>query len=302
MQPSVFKNNISFSINDIKDRTDPTRVLMCSPDYFDIVDVKNVHMQGHIGNTDKAQVNAQWQSLKDAYDALLANKVLDEVSVIPGAKDCEDMVFCANQTLPWKMEDGSEVVVMSRMRHESRQREVPYFEEFFKNKGFKPLHFNNVKMFEGMGDVIPHPGKRLLYGGYGHRTTAEAYDELATMLQTPVVALELINPKFYHLDTCFVPLSKDSVMLCKEAFTEEGLAMVRQLFTKVYYIPEYEAEKYFSLNAHAFDAHGTKTAILQKGSVITVDVLKQEGYNVVEIETGEFMKSGGSVFCMKMMY
>lgn len=302
MQPSVFKNNISFSINDIKDRTDPTRVLMCSPDYFDIVDVKNVHMQGHIGNTDKAQVNAQWQSLKDAYDALLTNKVLDEVSVIPGAKDCEDMVFCANQTLPWKMEDGSEVVVMSRMRHESRQREVPYFEEFFKNKGFKPLHFNNVKMFEGMGDVIPHPGKRLLYGGYGHRTTAEAYDELATMLQTPVVALELINPKFYHLDTCFVPLSKDSVMLCKEAFTEDGLAMIRQLFTKVYYIPEYEAEKYFSLNAHAFDAHGTKTAILQKGSAITVDVLKQEGYNVVEIETGEFMKSGGSVFCMKMMY
>lgn len=302
MQPSVFKNNISFSINDIKDRTDPTRVLMCSPDYFDIVDVKNVHMQGHIGNTDKAQVNAQWQSLKDAYDALLNNKVLDEVSVIPGAEGCEDMVFCANQTLPWKMEDGSEVVVMSRMRHESRQREVPYFEEFFKNKGFKPLHFNNVKMFEGMGDVIPHPGKRLLYGGYGHRTTAEAYDELATMLQTPVVALELINPKFYHLDTCFVPLSKDSVMLCKEAFTEDGLAMIRQLFTKVYYIPEYEAEKYFSLNAHAFDAHGTKTAILQKGSAITVDVLKQEGYNVVEIETGEFMKSGGSVFCMKMMY
>jgi len=302
MQPTVFKNNISFSINDIADRTDPTRVLMCSPDYFDIIDVKNVHMQGHIGNTDKAQVNAQWQSLKDAYDALLTNKVLDEVSVIPGAKDCEDMVFCANQTLPWKMEDGSEVVVMSRMRHESRQREVPYFEEFFKNKGFKPLHFNNVKMFEGMGDVIPHPGKRLLYGGYGHRTTAEAYDELANMLQTPVVALELINPKFYHLDTCFVPLSKDSVMLCKEAFTEDGLAMIRQLFTKVYYIPEYEAEKYFSLNAHAFDAHGTKTAILQKGSAITVDVLKQEGYNVVEIETGEFMKSGGSVFCMKMMY
>lgn len=302
MQPSVFKNNISFSINDIKDRTDPTRVLMCSPDYFDIVDVKNVHMQGHIGNTDKAQVDAQWQSLKDAYDALLTNKVLDEVSVIPGAEGCEDMVFCANQTLPWKMEDGSEVVVMSRMRHESRQREVPYFEEFFKNKGFKPLHFNNVKMFEGMGDVIPHPGKRLLYGGYGHRTTAEAYDELATMLQTPVVALELINPKFYHLDTCFVPLSKDSVMLCREAFTEDGLAMIRQLFTKVYYIPEYEAEKYFSLNAHAFDAHGTKTAILQKGSAITVDVLKQEGYNVVEIETGEFMKSGGSVFCMKMMY
>lgn len=302
MKPIVFKDNIDFSINDIADRNDPTRVLMCSPDYFDIVDVKNVHMQGHIGNTDKALVNIQWQSLKDAYDTLLTSGSLDEVSIIPGAPGCEDMVFCANQTLPWKMNDGTEVVVMSRMRHESRQREVPYFETFFKEKGFKPLHFEKAKMFEGMGDVIPHPEKQLLYGGYGHRTSAEAYDELAIMLDTPVVALELINPKFYHLDTCFVPLSRDSVMLCAEAFTESGLEMIRQLFAKVYYIPEYEAEKYFSLNAHAFKAHGVKTAILQHGSAVTVDVLKQEGFNVVEIETGEFMKSGGSVFCMKMMY
>ncbi len=302
MQAGVFKEAVNFSINDIKDKQDPTRVLMCSPDYFDIVDVKNVHMEGQIGNTDKELVNAQWQSLKQVYDDLQSKGVLDEVSVLPGAPGCEDMVFCANQTFPWKMEDGSEVVVMSKMRHESRQREVPHFEAFFQQKGFKPLHFKDVKMFEGMGDVISHPEKRLLYGGYGHRTTAEAYNELAAMLQTPVVALELINPKFYHLDTCFVPLSVDSVMLCKEAFTEQGLKMIQQLFRHVYYIPEHEAEAYFSLNAHAFKAHGTKTAILQKGSTETVAALKQEGYNVVEIDTAEFMKSGGSVFCMKMMY
>lgn len=298
----VYTNNIPFSINNIADRNEPTRVLMCSPDYFDIVDEKNVHMQGNIGQTDKALVNNQWQQLKTAYDALQSEGVLDEVSVIPGAPGCEDMVFCANQTFPWKMADGKEVVVMSRMRHESRQREVPYFETFFSAKGFTPLHFEHAKMFEGMGDVIPHPGKRLVYGGYGHRTTAAAYDELAQMLQTPVVALELINPKFYHLDTCFVPLSTDSVMLCKEAFTEAGLSMIQQLFKKVYYIPEEEAEDYFSLNVHAFEANGVKTAILQKGSTVTVDALKQEGYNVVEIDTSEFMKSGGSVFCMKMMY
>ncbi|OSZ78446.1 hypothetical protein CAP35_09395 [Chitinophagaceae bacterium IBVUCB1] len=302
MQPTVYKEAVSFSINDVKDKQDPTRVLMCSPDYFDIVDVKNVHMEGHIGNTDKALVNAQWQSLKQVYDGLQANGVLDEVSVIAGAQGCEDMVFCANQTFPWQMEDGSEVVVMSKMRHESRQREVPHFEAFFAAKGFKPLHFKDAKMFEGMGDVIPHPEKRLLYGGYGHRTSAEAYTELAAMLQTPVVALELVNPKFYHLDTCFVPLSVNSVMLCKEAFSPQGLQMIQQLFSQVYYIPEQEAEDYFSLNAHAFKAHGVKTAILQYGSTHTVAALKQEGYNVVEIDTREFMKSGGSVFCMKMMY
>ena len=49
-------------------------------------------------------------------------------------------------------------------------------------------------------------------------------------------------------------------------------------------------------------ANGVKTAILQHGSTVTVDVLDKEGYNVIEIDTSEFMKSGGSVFCMKMMY
>ncbi|MCB9044658.1 MAG: amidinotransferase [Chitinophagales bacterium] len=298
----VYKDSVPFSVEEIADRQEPARVLMCSPDHFDIVDVKNVHMQGNIGVTDKEQMWEQWNSLKQAYDNLHSKGILEEVSVIPGAEGCEDMVFCANQTFPWRMHDGTEVVVMSRMRHESRRREVPYFEAFFKAKGFTPLQFKNVEMFEGMGDVIPHPHKRLLYGGYGHRTTSEAYEELSQMLQAPVVALELINPKFYHLDTCFVPLSVNSVMLCKEAFTTDGLEMVQQLFEKVYYIPEQEAEDYFSLNAHAFESNGEKTAILQKGSTVTVKALKAEGFNVIEIETSEFMKSGGSVFCLKMMY
>ena len=302
IEAKVYKDSVPFSISDVADRQEPERVLMCSPDYFDIVDVKNVHMQGNIGSTDKELVNSQWMQLKSFYDLLQANGILKEVSVIPGAEGCEDMVFCANQTFPWKMEDGKQVVVMSRMRHASRQREVPHFEKFFAGKGFTPLHFEKAEMFEGMGDVIPHTNKRLMYGGYGHRTTVEAYDELAQMLQTPVIVLELINPKFYHLDTCFVPLSANSVMLCKEAFTATGLSIISRLFEKVYYIPEQEAEDYFSLNVHAFIANGVKTAILQKGSTATVNALQQEGYNVVETDTSEFMKSGGSVFCMKMMY
>ena len=302
IQAKVYTDSIPFSISDVETRQDPKRVLMCSPDHFDIVDEKNVHMAGNIGQTNREAVAQQWQQLKDAYDGLKQRGVLEEVAVIPGGEGCEDMVFCANQTLPYRKKDGSEVVVMSKMRHESRQREVPHFEAFFAGKGFKPLHFKNATLFEGMGDVIPHPGKALLYGGYGHRTGIEAYHELAEMLETPIVALELVSPKFYHLDTCFVPLSPDSVMLCKEAFSETGLKTIQQLFKTVHFVPEDEAVKYFSLNAHAFAANGHKAAILQSGSTVTKKILEDEGFEVTEIETGEFMKSGGSVFCMKMMY
>jgi N-dimethylarginine dimethylaminohydrolase len=300
--PNVYTGTVPFSIEDVAARKDPARVLLCSPEHFDIVDEKNVHMQGNIGSTDKKLVTEQWNALLSAYQSLKDRNILTEVSVIPGAEQCEDMVFCANQTFPYKMATGEEVVVMSRMRHESRQREVPHFEKFFSEKGFKPLHFQNAKLFEGMGDVIPHPGKKLLYGGYGHRTSIDAYYELAEMLQTPIVALELVSEAFYHLDTCFVPLSTDSVMLCKEAFNESGLNTIKQLFKTVHYIPFEEAKKYFSLNAHAFSNNGHRIAILQKGAAVTNKVLQDEGFELVELETSEFIKSGGSVFCMKMMY
>ncbi len=303
MFKGVYKNaDFSFDITDIPSRREPARVLMSSPEYFDIVDEKNVHMAGQIGKSDKNAVKQQWQSLYDSYAALKEEGVLEELSVVPGAEGCEDMVFCANQSFPWVMEDGTRVVVMSKMRHPSRQREVPFFQEFYEKKGFMPLHFDAAINFEGMGDVIPHPAKRLLYGGYGHRTSAAAYEELAGMLQVPVIALELVNPKFYHLDTCFVPISTDSVMLCKEAFNETGLEMISKLFRHVHLIPEEEAEKFFSLNVHAFEAGGKKVAILQKGSTVTKKLLQDEGFRVIELETSEFMKSGGSVFCMKMMY
>jgi N-dimethylarginine dimethylaminohydrolase len=302
LDAKVYTESVPFSIADIGDRQDPTRVLLCSPDHFDIVDEKNVHMAGNVGLTNKKLVQQQWQELKAVYDKLKHQGVLDEVSVIPGAAGCEDMVFCANQTLPYQKAGGEEVVVMSKMRHESRQREVPHFESFFAAKGFKPVHLQKANLFEGMGDVIPHPQKKLLYGGYGHRTGLEAYHELAAMLDTPIVALQLVSPKFYHLDTCFVPLSSKSVMLCRSAFSDKGFQMIEQLFEKVHQVPEDEAVKYFSLNAHAFIAHGRKVAILQKGSTKTLEILKDEGYAVTELDTSEFMKSGGSVFCMKMMY
>jgi N-dimethylarginine dimethylaminohydrolase len=213
------------------------------------------------------------------------------------------MVFTANQSFPWIDEKGNKIVVMSKMRHDSRKREVPFFEEYYKNLGYKTLHLNKTQMFEGMGDLIPHIGKRLLYGGYGHRTNKDAYQELSQILQVPIIALELIDERFYHLDTCYVSLGDEAVMICKEAFTREGLDVLQKLYKRVHYIPLEEAVDYFALNAHTvFDFKtGKKMAFIHKGTTFTYGILKKEGFEVFEVDTSEYMKSGGSVFCMKMM-
>jgi N-dimethylarginine dimethylaminohydrolase len=194
-------------------------------------------------------------------------------------------------------------VVLSKMRHESRKREVPFFKVFYENIGYKTIELKQTQMFEGMGDMIYHTGKRLLYGGYGHRTVKNAYDELAIILDCPIIAFELIDERFYHLDTCFVSLGTDAVMIAKEAFTNEGLETLQKLYKRVHYIPVNEAIDNFALNATTLFNHttGKRMAVIHPGAKFTNEVLRKEGFEVFEADTTEYMKSGGSVFCMKMM-
>jgi N-dimethylarginine dimethylaminohydrolase len=287
----------------LKNRIEPRRVLMCSPDFFDIIDVKNPYMIGQTGHVDKKVAQHQWETLKGIYEKWVANALLDEILVIEGAQNCEDMVFCANQSFPFIDVNHNKQVILSKMKHASRQKEVPFFKDFYFQLGYNCLELNQTELFEGMGDTIPHPGKQLYYGGYGHRSNADAFEEISKLTQTPIIPLELVSDNFYHLDTCFVPLSENAVMLCKDAFTEAGLEQIKQFFKKIYYIDKEEAIDTFCLNAHVinYPENNKKVAVLQKGSVQAKKALLHEGFEIEEIETTAFMKSGGSVFCMKMM-
>ena len=154
-----------------------------------------------------------------------------------------------------------------------------------------------------MGDMIAHPGKRLLYGGYGFRSDKLVYEEIARTLDAPIITLELINENYYHLDTCFLPLNHAEVLIAPDAFSPESIAIIRKMFEGVYEIPEQEAIDGFACNAHII--YGTNkmgsAAIIQRNNPVSLNIVQQSAHSVMEVETGEFMKSGGSVFCMKMM-
>lgn len=302
-QKKVYDHNLHFSLDEIPPRVEPRKVLMASPEYFDIIDIKNPHMEKGLGNMDKELAIGQWESVRNEYVRLAELGILDSVNVISGVPGCEDMVFAANQTFPWRDESGKKEVILSKMRHCSRQKEVPYFEEFFRDEGYKINKLVKTTLFEGMGDLIPHYGKMLLYGGYGFRSEKNAYDEIAQLLNVPIIALELINENFYHLDTCFLPIDEETVLICAEAFTTEGLKTIKKMFREVIAIPVHEAAQNFSLNAHIINDQvtGKKVALMQKGGIITFHHLVKKGFEVIEVDTSEFIKSGGSVFCMKMM-
>ena len=156
-------NEVHFQLEDCDARVEPRKVLMCTPNYYTIVDVKNVHMQNQKGNVNPEKANIQWDNLRNTYLGFKTQKYLDEVHVIDGVEGLEDMVFCANQSFPWVMWNGEKIALMSRMRHENRQNEIPYIEDFYKDHGYKIVDLQRKYHFEGMGDMIAHPGKRLLY-------------------------------------------------------------------------------------------------------------------------------------------
>ena len=274
----------------------PGRVLLTTPDHFEVAYVINPHMAGNVGDVDADRARHQWDGLRDAYERLGV-----EVTVVGGVAGLPDMVFCANQTLPYQTPGGERGVVLSRMHALQRKPEVEHYARFFEGEGYevRGLDPDLPGDFEGMGDAIWHPGRYLLWGGYGYRTDRQVYDRLESALGFVVVPLKLEDPDFYHLDTCLCPLDEDTALIYPGAFDDEGLAALKGAFRRIIEAPEDEARRLFACNAHSPDG---EHVLIQRGCTETSRLLQAGGYTPVEVETDEFLKSGGSVFCMKLMF
>ena len=285
-----------YPVSELPEIPRPTRALLTSPEHFAVEYVINPHMAGNIGDVDAERARAQWEALRATYARLGC-----EVTVLPGQPGLPDMVFCANQTLPYQTPGGEKGVVLSRMHAPQRADEVAHYARFFEGTGYE-VHGLDPDLagdFEGMGDAIWHPGRYLLWGGHGFRTDPQVYRRLGEKLGFPVLTLLLEDPEFYHLDTCFCPLDEQTVLLYPPAFDEAGLETIRAHFGRILEASEREARELFACNAHSPDG---EHVIIQRGCTETNAALAAAGFTPVEVDTDEYLKSGGSVFCMKLMY
>ncbi len=274
----------------------PDRVLLTTPEHFRVAYVINPHMAGNVGTVDVEEARRQWDALRGTYEQIGV-----EVAEVGGAEGLPDMVFCANQTLPYQTPGGEKGALMSRMHADQRKPEVEHYARFFEAEGYE-VHGLDPDLpgdFEGMGDAIWHPGRYLLWGGYGFRTDLAVYERMSDKLGFPVCALRLTDPDFYHLDTCLCPLDEHTAVLFPDAFDADGRALIGHYFERLIEAPEDEARGLFACNAHSPDG---QHVVIQRGCGETARQLRDAGFEPIEVETGEFLKAGGSVFCMKLMY
>jgi N-dimethylarginine dimethylaminohydrolase len=270
---------------------DCTATLMCPPDHFAVVDVKNAFMEGQLGRVERDVAARQWHAL-----AAVLREEGGPVHVLDALPEREDMVFTANPAVVVPRAAGGVDVVRSVMRHASRQAEVPAVARWFEARGVTPHALPpGAGALEGHGDVLLVPGLRLALGGHGGRSERPALAALADAVELPIVPLPLVGEVFYHLDTCLMPLDARTILLHPPAFRPAALDRLRVLFPhRVEADPE-EARTHLACNVRALPGG---VVVLPARAGRTAGRLARAGFRPVPVDVSEFHKSGGSVYCL----
>ena len=261
------------------------RLLVCPPDHYRIAYEINPWMRlERAVNPHVARV--QW----DALMAVLEKDCGATLERMEPARGLPDMVFTANAGVV-----VGRTVVLSRFRYPERQPEEKQFERWFRDHGYEVACLPPGFFFEGAGDLLET--EDVWFGGYLQRSDIRAYQFLGSLAGCDILPLELVDPRFYHLDTCFCPLSGGEVIWFPGAFNRYGRAAIRERVpvSRWIEVPEEEALR-FACNAVCIGQH----VVIPEGCPDTMKKLGAHGYTTHAVCLSEFIKAGGAAKCLTL--
>lgn len=260
----------------------PPRILMCPPDHYGIEYEINPWMNRSLGAV-RAVAFQQWTKLRDTLVSL--GVTVETLEPQPGLPD---LVFTANAGLMYHT-----TFLSSRFKHEVRAKESPVFDAWFAAHGFTVEHLPEHTYHEGAGDAL-FCGD-ILFAGYRTRSDANAHNWVAEKLGVRCLPLELVNQRFYHLDTCFCPLAPGEAIYFPDAFDAYGRRVLETHVPKLIPVAEDEAHR-FGCNAVVVG----QTVVHNSRCPQLGESLRANGYQSMEVELDEFLKAGGSAKCLTL--
>lgn len=260
--------------------------LMCPPTLYDVDYVINPWMDGNIHASSRERAIEQWRNL---HRELIA---IADIQLITPKHGWPDMVFTANAGL-----EHNGTVVLSRFFYPERQGEEKHFRNWFQSAGYHLIELPRGTPFEGEGDALFSIDGTRLWAAHGPRSIIASHRNLERSLKIEVTALHLIDPRFYHLDTCFAPLKDGSVMYYPPAFDQTSLAKIESFYPPAKRITISEADAiHFACNAINIE----DTIILNCISQALSNHLEARGFTVIQVSLSEFLKAGGAAKCLVM--
>lgn len=262
------------------------KILMCPPDFFTVDYVINPWMAGHEGSLDRGLARTQWQALRDTIAEYA------QIVEMQPQRGLPDLVFTANAGAVYQ----NKAVASHFMPHERRPEEVHY-KRWFRDNGFELLNLDEKIGFEGAGDALFDRGGPWLWAGYGYRTEIEAHAEIQKFFDVELVSIRLTDSRFYHIDTCFCPLSDGFLMYHPPAFDFDSRIAIESR------IPPHKRIIVDTMDAGNFACNAVNigdTVILHMASDPLKARLMLAGFKVREVELSEFLKAGGSAKCLTL--
>jgi arginine dihydrolase len=262
------------------------KILMCPPDHFTVDYVINPWMSGHEGSLDIELARKQWCELRDA----IAEHA-DVVEMEP-AVDLPDMVFTANAGVVY----GNKAIASHFMPQERRPEEA-HFKKWFSENGFELLDLDEKIGFEGAGDCLRDRGGPWLWTGYGFRTEIEAHKEIQEFFDLELISIKLVDSRFYHIDTCFCPLTEGFLMYHPPAFDYDSRMAIESR------IPAHKRIVVDTQDAGNFACNAVNVGhmvFINEASEPLKARLMLAGFTVREVGLSEFLKAGGSAKCLTL--
>jgi N-dimethylarginine dimethylaminohydrolase len=260
------------------------QLLMCAPTYYGIEYEINPWMsRSQQSNRELAQ--QQWEALC----GLLKEKMNLDVRLVPPQPGLPDMVFTANAGVVWKRK-----FISGNFRYQVRQGESPHYEKWFRDQGFEIVRLPEKYRFEGEGDLLKCG--ETWFAGYHIRSDIYAHQKVAEIIEQEILSLELTSDWFYHLDTCFCPLSESQALFYPPAFDPYACKVLEENIPKLLAVSEEEARR-FACNALA----AGQCVAMNDGCPKIREQIESLGFEVFDTPLSEFLKAGGSAKCLALI-
>jgi ornithine--oxo-acid transaminase len=257
---------------------------MCSPEWYDVGYVINPWMAGNLHRSTRDQAFAEWRGL---YAAL---KTFADVKLLHPREGAPDMTFVAHGAV---VNHG--VAALASFAHAERQPEEDHLRGWLEGAGFLIWKTPRETAFEGEGDALFGPDGGRLWAAHGARTCRYSHRHVADAWHAEATSLHLVDPRYYHLDTCFAPLSGGEVVYFAGAFDEASLDAIARAYAPEMRIEVTEAEA--AQFACSLINAGRKIAMHETGfgrrENSVAARLRGRGYEVMEVPLGEFLRGGG---------
>lgn len=250
---------------------------MTAPEYFTVEYAINPWMDTATPVNTTLAV-AQWEALRRVYTDL--GHTVDLVAPRAGLPD---MVYAANGGFL-----VGDTAVVARFAYPQRAGEADAYAEWMAAAGYRPVRTEHVN--EGQGDLLL-VGSNLL-AGYGFRTDRRAHDEIAAITGLNVTSLELVDRRFYHLDTALAVLDESTIAYYPPAFSDDARKRLTELFGTAIEVGSADAYV-LGLNVVSDGRH----VVMPAAATGFAAQLRHAGFEPIGVDLSELLKGGGSVKC-----